>query len=106
MGPTRGGIMVRASAKHAAFAGILAAVCLPLAAAAGSAPDDDASGAAGDWDSIVAAAVEEGEVTLYSVVVPEINDRLESAFEDAYPDIDLEIIRTVGGEIDANLDAE
>ena len=57
------------------------------------------------WDSIVEAANAEGKVVLYSVNFPEQNTRLEAAFEAAYPEIDLEILR-VTTEIDAKLDSE
>ena len=71
----------------------------------------DTSAAAGTadaaaWDEVVAAAEEEGSVVMYSVMVPDINDRLSAAFAEAYPEIDIEIIRVLGNEIDAKLDAE
>lgn len=81
-------------------------------ASPGESGDGDEATAAGapkpgdDWNDVVAAAEEEGSALLYSVVVPDINTRLEKAFEEAYPEIDLQIIRSVSGEIDANLDAE
>lgn len=58
------------------------------------------------WRATVAAAEEEGRVVLYSTLLPEINTRLEAAFEEVYPGIDLEITRTVGPEISSILDAE
>jgi iron(III) transport system substrate-binding protein len=59
-----------------------------------------------DWQAKVAKAESEGKVMLYSTLLPEINARLEAAFEKAYPKIDLKIRRTVGQEISAMLDAE
>ncbi len=87
---------------------------------AGEAPEDTggdtgdasagSSGAAGacaadDWDAVVAAAGEEGKVVLYTSHLPNQQENLESAFEAAYPDIDLEIQRVLG-ELEATLDAE
>jgi iron(III) transport system substrate-binding protein len=59
-----------------------------------------------EWDAVVAAAEEEGTVTMYSVALPAISERLEAAFEKAYPDIDLQITRLLSAEIDGKLDAE
>ena len=67
---------------------------------------DTAATSDGDWDQVVAAAEEEGQVVLYSVMVPDVNERLEAAFSEAYPEIDMELIRVQGNEIDARLDAE
>lgn len=56
---------------------------------------DDGTAAAGDaeWDAIVAAANEEGAVTLYSSQgVPQLEE-LERLFEVAYPDIDMTFVR-------------
>ncbi|MBY4213580.1 extracellular solute-binding protein [Rhodococcus fascians] len=58
------------------------------------------------WDDVVETAGQEGRVVLYTVTLPEINANLERAFEAAYPNIDLQITRVVGEEINASLDAE
>jgi iron(III) transport system substrate-binding protein len=58
------------------------------------------------WDKVVRAAEREGQVTLYSVMLPVINERLETAFEEAYPNIDLKVTRVLGDKIDSTLDAE
>lgn len=79
----------------AAFTALLTTAAAPALA------EDDAA-----WADIVAAAKKEGKVKMYSTMVPTINADLEAGFESAYPEIDLEITRTVGMEINATLDAE
>jgi iron(III) transport system substrate-binding protein len=72
-----------------------------------AASETTSTGAASSaFDDVVAAAEKEGKVTLYSVMVPDINTRLTEAFKQAYPKIDIEIIRVPGNEIDAKLAAE
>lgn len=76
----------------------------------GADPADDVSAVetpeSGEWAETIRAAAEEGTLTMYSVMLPNINESLERGFEAAYPDIDLEIVRVIGNEIDARLDAE
>jgi iron(III) transport system substrate-binding protein len=64
------------------------------------------SAASAAWDGVLSAAAAEGKLTVYSVLVPDINTRLTDAFKKAYPKIAIEIIRVAGNEIDAKLDAE
>jgi iron(III) transport system substrate-binding protein len=52
--------------------------------------------AEGGWEEVVAAANEEGLVSLYSVAPPPQNDRLVAAFNEAYPDIDVTVTRGAG----------
>lgn len=63
------------------------------------------SGGADDWESVVAAAEEEGTVVLYTTHLPNQIENLEEAFENAYPDIDLQVQRLLG-ELAATLEAE
>jgi iron(III) transport system substrate-binding protein len=58
-----------------------------------------------EWQGIVDAAMQEGKVTVYSVMLPNQNTALEQGFEAAYPGIDMEVIRVLG-EMDSKLDAE
>ncbi|WP_116996916.1 ABC transporter substrate-binding protein [Desertimonas flava] len=74
-------------------------------AAASTDPPAGSADVTPEWESIVDAAVGEGKVVLYAVNFPEQNERLEAAFEQEYPEIDLEIVR-VTSEIDAKLDSE
>jgi len=60
----------------------------------------------GEWAETMRAAAKEGKLTYYSVMLPGINEKLERGFERAYPDVDLEIVRVTGAEIDSRLDAE
>jgi iron(III) transport system substrate-binding protein len=86
---------------------------LPAAVLAGCGASGGESGgevpgelASGGWSAIVDAANDEGEVVMYSVLIPSANEALEAAFEEKYPEIDLVLTRLTGGEIDAALDAE
>jgi iron(III) transport system substrate-binding protein len=96
---------------------ILATTCLALVTATGcGGGSDESRPAAGNssarttgdpkWDRVVRAAEREGRVVMYSVMLPVINERLEKAFEEAYPKIDLKITRVLGDKIDSTLDAE
>jgi iron(III) transport system substrate-binding protein len=59
-----------------------------------------------EWEKIVAAAKAEGKVVVYSVMLPNQNEALEKGFEAAYPEIDMEVIRITGGDMEARLQAE
>ena len=59
-----------------------------------------------EWQTIVDAANQEGKVTVYSVMLPNQNEALEAGFEATYPDIDMEVVRITGGDMEARLDAE
>ncbi len=61
---------------------------------------------AASWEETVTAAKAEGHVKMYSTMLPGINAALETAFEAAFPEIDLQITRVVGVEVSAMLDAE
>jgi iron(III) transport system substrate-binding protein len=75
------------------------------AGSAAGASTASTAAASADWNKVVAAAETEGKVTLYSVLVPPINDRLAQAFQQKYPRIKLDIVRVLA-DIDAKLDAE
>lgn len=64
------------------------------------------SEAADDWQQTLNAANEEGEVVVYSVGVPTANDALVEAFEDAYPDISVELVGLKENENVQRLEAE
>jgi iron(III) transport system substrate-binding protein len=59
-----------------------------------------------EWQGIVDAAKAEGKVTVYSVMLPNQNAALEAGFEATYPEIDMEVVRITGGDMEARLDAE
>ena len=59
-----------------------------------------------EWQGIVEAANAEGRVTVYSVMLPNQNEALEAGFEATYPEIDMEVVRITGGDMEARLDAE
>lgn len=67
---------------------------------------DTSAQVAGTWDEIVAAAEEEGQVTLYTPYPDAIVDALEPAFENTYPGIDLQIVKGLPQDNVPRLEAE
>ncbi|MGW5381150.1 ABC transporter substrate-binding protein [Nocardia sp. NPDC003963] len=61
---------------------------------------------AGTWDEVVAAANTEGAVTIYSTQAQPVLADLEKAFESAYPQIDLTVVRGVDADLLSRVDAE
>lgn len=87
--------------------GTAAAACLALAlTACGGGSDSGGEAVEGDWDAVVAAANEEGEVLLYSSQNPVRLDALQAAFEEAYPDIDMEYVRGTDAELNPKVEVE
>lgn len=86
-------------------AGILTvgAMALGLTGCGGS--DAPSAAVEGTWDEVVAAAKDEGKISFYSVMPGAQNDRLQKAFDKAYPEIDLQILRGAG-ELTGRIDAE
>ncbi len=82
----------------------------PVGSDAGTPTSEGGAAGAGvsqeEWQGIVDAANEEGSVTVYSVMLPNQNEALEAGFEETYPDIDMEVVRITGGDMEARLDAE
>lgn len=86
-------------------AGALAAIALTASACGGN----GSSGSAlveGDWEDVVEAAEAEGEVLLYSTTHPDNLALLETAFEEAHPDIDLEFVRGTDVELNPRVETE
>jgi len=81
---------------------LAAAVVLTSLAACGS---EEKSELAGDWDGIVAAAEEEGSLTLYTSAGTGPTDALVQAFESAY-DIDVEVVKGVDSELLPKVETE
>lgn len=83
----------------------LAAVALALTACS-NAPAAPSEPVSGSWDDVVAAANNEGKVTIYSTQAAPRLAALETAFEKAYPAIDLEVVRGVDSDLLSKIDAE
>jgi iron(III) transport system substrate-binding protein len=60
----------------------------------------------GTWDDIVAAAEDEGAVTLYTTQVPDRAEDLVAAFEEAYPEISVELVAAEDTELIPRVEAE
>ncbi|OAH64101.1 transporter [Dietzia cinnamea] len=61
---------------------------------------------AGSWDEIVAAATEEGSVTIYSTHSPDNLEALKRAFEAEYPGITLTYVRGTDADILPKIEVE
>ena len=61
---------------------------------------------AGSWDEIVAAATEEGSVTIYSTHSPDNLEALKRAFESEYPGITLTYVRGTDADILPKIEVE
>lgn len=72
---------------------------------AGCGSDTTAEVASGSWEDLVEAAEQEGSISLYSIAPDVQNNRLEAAFAEEYPDINLQILRG-GGELASRVEAE
>ena len=59
-----------------------------------------------EWDAIVAAANEEGTVTLYTAQGLDQANQLKAAFEAEYPDITLEVVRDISSNLIPKIEAE
>lgn len=75
-------------------------------AACGGGSGEPKAAATGGWDDVVAAAKEEGKVTLYSSQNPANLDALKAAFEKAYPEIKMEHVRNVDADNSSKIEAE
>lgn len=86
---------------------VAALTMVPLAACGGPQASEPVSSAPveGSWDSVEAAAAEEGKAVLY-IAVPGLEDAISEGFAKAYPDIDLEIVRLATGDLLARIDHE
>lgn len=86
---------------------ICLAILLALGAASCGGDDGEDKATVGTtWDAIVDSANKEGKVVVYSSQSEPTLDRIETAFEDKYPDIDFQYIRASSGETNTRLDQE
>lgn len=68
--------------------------------------DQAASEGTGDWDAVVEAAKEEGELVVYSAAPPDTNDVIVGGFNEAYPEIEVEVLRINTQELVPRFEAE
>jgi iron(III) transport system substrate-binding protein len=71
------------------------------ASGSSSAPDADA-----EWEQVVEAAKEEGELVIYSAAPPDDNEEIVEGFTEAYPEIDVEVLRINTQELTPRFEAE
>lgn len=94
---------MRFSRMKSALAGGVAAA-LALAGCSGGGGSD--SELAGTWDEVVAAATEEGSVTIYSTHSPDNLEALKQSFEAEYPGITLTYVRGTDADILPKIEVE
>lgn len=82
--------MPRRSSRRAVCAALALASVVSLTACGGG---TRATVETGPWQEVVAAAENEGSVTFYSVMPGVQNSRLIKAFNEKYPDIDVDVMR-------------
>ncbi|WP_280415963.1 ABC transporter substrate-binding protein [Nocardia carnea] len=88
-----------------ATAAVAALAVTSVLTACGASPGTTAP-VSGTWDEVIAAAESEGSVLLYSSQKPANLERLEKAFETAYPRIDLEFVRGTDADINPRVETE
>lgn len=95
------------------LAGVTLSVALITAACGGDSSSDDEGAAPGyspessaEWDATVEAAKEEGKVTWYTVAPQSAVDALVEAFQEEFPEIEVEARKMGVAEMDAALEAE
>jgi iron(III) transport system substrate-binding protein len=59
-----------------------------------------------DWDKVVAAAKEEGKVTFYTAQGLDQANQAKAAFEKAYPEITVDVVRDISSNLIPKLEAE
>jgi iron(III) transport system substrate-binding protein len=105
-----------ASARGTLMMALIALMALIMAACGSDGDDSDAGGSSDttesatptgdDWDAVLAQAEEEGSVTYYSTQnLPNV-EALEKAFEAAYPEIDMTIVRGLPNDLHPRLETE
>lgn len=94
------------STMHVKRIAVLAACAAVALTACSSSSGEPTRPVEGSWEDVVAAANEEGSVTIYSTQAAPRLDALEAAFESQYPAINLDIVRGVDADLLSKMDAE
>ncbi len=105
----RSGDRRRRAGRLAAVAGaaaLLASACGGSSSPGGGNAQKTSDQVSDSWDEVEVAAAEEGKVTLYTAQVLPILEALEAGFEQAHPDIDLEVVRGLPQDLLPKLEAE
>jgi iron(III) transport system substrate-binding protein len=73
----------------------------PAGSSAGS-----GSASSAEWDAVVAAAKDEGKVTFYTAQGLDQANQVKAAFEKAYPEITVDVVRDISSNLIPKLEAE
>jgi iron(III) transport system substrate-binding protein len=68
--------------------------------------ESESTAASGSWNDVVAAAEQEGKVTIYSSQATDLLEDLVEKFEQEYPKINLEVVRGVETDFIPKVEAE
>lgn len=85
---------------------LLAAVTLAACGSSTSGPGGPAVPAAAGIDALVAAAKQEGKVTIYSAQGLDALNNLAAAFKAQYPGVDVDVVRGVDGDLSTKVETE
>ena len=78
----------------------------PAAASDSDTATTGEAGATAEFDELIAAAGEEGSLTIYSSQPLDPLNALADAFKEEYPDIDVEVVRGTDGELTTRIETE
>lgn len=82
------------------FTAVSALLAVSLAACGGGSDDDSgAPAASGSWAAVEEAANKEGQLTLYTATFERLNEGEVAAFNEAYPDIQVNLVRLPSSDI-------
>jgi iron(III) transport system substrate-binding protein len=87
-----------------AFGGV--ALLLTTACGSGSASGSPQPTTSANWDDVVAAAKQEGSLQVYSAQSQAVVDHITAGFQKAYPDIKLNVFKTLGNTLVTRVQTE
>ncbi len=102
---TTAGAAATTTAAASASDATTAATTQESTPAAGSSAGSSAASSA-EWDAVVAAAKDEGKVTFYTAQGLDQANQVKAAFEQAYPEITVDVIRDISSNLIPKIEAE
>lgn len=73
---------------------------------AGSTAGSAGAASSAEWDKVVAAAKDEGKVTFYTAQGLDQANQVKAAFEKAYPEITVDVVRDISSNLIPKIEAE
>src|SRR5215216_3929784 len=75
-------------------------------ATSGSSSGGGSAASSPEWDKVVEAAKDEGKVTFYTAQGLDQANQVKAAFEQAYPDITVDVVRDISSNLIPKIEAE